>query len=930
MTQQATRVTEDLAKSIGTRRAAAEIGGATTKKALAEVAEKNGLKLANKPAAEAAKLLTKELTDKYTAKAASNLASRGIADKIAASMVKSGVSDDALNAIMKAGGKAAPTDIYRYASAATKAGLKPEQIAANLSSMSLGTAKKAATELPIATKLLAAESKNAAVVAAVANPKAAATIAKQVAENQRLIAGSSGALKAGYEAQQKALVEALSANPRTAKLVGQILQGQTVGTFEEVGAGVGANIDAVAGKISKFGEGIGNVAKGAKNVYDAEFTIGGAIDGVASIPTAIGRGIDSAYNGVINTLGKIHFPKFEMPSIDWQAVRNVKIRPMHILAAPVTVPLGVAKGAVTLAIKNPVRFLGVAALTGDVAGAANMGVQLMNRPADGPSTPGTDANYREYELKEGDTLESIAQKELGDANRWQEIYDLNKELFDSLGSDGAIAAGTKIKLPAGGSTPTTNTPAANNGSAAAAYKTALLKLLADKAKDADPDTKQALAALQERLSAMSPEEVYKLKAQLEAKGLVIDSPAANTPGTNTPAGNKPGTNTPAGNKPGTNTPGTNTPGTNTPAGNTPGTNSPGANTPPAPPVAPPANNPAPPPPAPTSYTVQRGDNLWSIAQSQLGDAMKWRDLVGLNKDKYPSLETNPDFIQVGWKLDLPAKGGAKPAAAPASKPAPAANNQAPVNNGQQPTGEQRAQIVKQFGLQQGDDNWNNFWSEVSTYPQSTTGPDTGTADDRKALQQLLGKLGFSVQPTGSYYDLGADGKPKTDAKGNPVSPTADAVIAFKKLAGITQGYNVVGPDGKPAPDVNEYVDSRTREAMQISLRLLQDPKVRAKANMEAAVKEAAKLQDSSIGPECGSREARALAQQYLAGLGYGTVKPTGTFDQATVDALLDFKRKHNLAASYKDDSGAAVYTPYVDGATAEALYQEIAKLQTKK
>ena len=63
---------------------------------------------------------------------------------------------------------------------------------------------------------------------------------------------------------------------------------------------------------------------------------------------------------------------------------------------------------------------------------------LISAPADPAAN---NAGYKEYELKEGDTLESIAQKELGDASRWQEIYDLNKDLFDSLGSDGAIAAG---------------------------------------------------------------------------------------------------------------------------------------------------------------------------------------------------------------------------------------------------------------------------------------------------------------------------------------------------------------------------------------------------------------------------------------------------------------------------------------------------------
>jgi hypothetical protein len=128
--------------------------------------------------------------------------------------------------------------------------------------------------------------------------------------------------------------------------------------------------------------------------------------------------------------------------------------------------------------------------------------------------------------------------------------------------------------------------------------------------------------------------------------------------------------------------------------------------------------------------------------------------------------------------------------------------------------------------------------------------------------------------------------------------------------------------------VNEYVDNQTKETMQIALRLLQNPAIRGKAAMDAAVKEAARLQSSSIGAEVGSKEARVLVQQYLSGAGYN-VQPSGEFDKATTDALIDFKRKNNLS-SLKDDQGRPVYTPYVDGVTAEALYEAVYKAGDKK
>lgn len=52
-----------------------------------------------------------------------------------------------------------------------------------------------------------------------------------------------------------------------------------------------------------------------------------------------------------------------------------------------------------------------------------------------------------YVVKPGDTLKSIAQSSLGDTNRWQEIYDLNKAM---LGDDKTpLKAGTRLNLPKG-------------------------------------------------------------------------------------------------------------------------------------------------------------------------------------------------------------------------------------------------------------------------------------------------------------------------------------------------------------------------------------------------------------------------------------------------------------------------------------------------
>lgn len=53
------------------------------------------------------------------------------------------------------------------------------------------------------------------------------------------------------------------------------------------------------------------------------------------------------------------------------------------------------------------------------------------------------------------------------------------------------------------------------------------------------------------------------------------------------------------------------------------------------------------PAAGRTYTIQRGDTLWSIAANQYGNGQKWRDIVNAN----PSLV--PERLAVGQTIRLP-------------------------------------------------------------------------------------------------------------------------------------------------------------------------------------------------------------------------------------------------------------------------------------
>jgi hypothetical protein len=71
------------------------------------------------------------------------------------------------------------------------------------------------------------------------------------------------------------------------------------------------------------------------------------------------------------------------------------------------------------------------------------------------------------------------------------------------------------------------------------------------------------------------------------------------------------------------------------------------------------------------YVVRPHDTLWGIAERELGDPLKWREIYRLNQGKpQPDgralTDTDPDHIRIwpGWVLDLP--GGSAPSPAPAA------------------------------------------------------------------------------------------------------------------------------------------------------------------------------------------------------------------------------------------------------------------------
>jgi nucleoid-associated protein YgaU len=86
--------------------------------------------------------------------------------------------------------------------------------------------------------------------------------------------------------------------------------------------------------------------------------------------------------------------------------------------------------------------LAFAALLWDAPVAREASGQVVAAPAAGCG--------RTHVLQEGETLESIAEKELGAASRWQEISKLNRALLDRISLQNGFEPGLVLELPGTG------------------------------------------------------------------------------------------------------------------------------------------------------------------------------------------------------------------------------------------------------------------------------------------------------------------------------------------------------------------------------------------------------------------------------------------------------------------------------------------------
>ncbi|MNX88636.1 putative peptidoglycan binding domain protein [compost metagenome] len=241
------------------------------------------------------------------------------------------------------------------------------------------------------------------------------------------------------------------------------------------------------------------------------------------------------------------------------------------------------------------------------------------------------------------------------------------------------------------------------------------------------------------------------------------------------------------------------------------------------------------------------------------------------------------------------------------------------------TPEKAQAIAAEYRLDPDVENVRAFLAEVGTYESGAIGPNHGSSEQIKQIQAALRVAGYDVTPSGTFDEA-----------------TSLAVMHFKQEYDLYQTYRQA--DGSYA--VNQYVDERTAEALYgvvqrvdnvVAAVEADDAEKAAPAATAAAPADAGWQQtaarygllataenvkafeaevstyDNAVGPQSAQADVGRV-QATLARLGYA-VQPTGTFDDATAEAIMAFKKQAGIRQSYRLANGEPAINEYVEPTT---------------
>ncbi len=138
-----------------------------------------------------------------------------------------------------------------------------------------------------------------------------------------------------------------------------------------------------------------------------------------------------------------------------------------------------------------------------------------------------------------------------------------------------------------------------------------------------------------------------------------------------------------------------------------------------------------------------------------------------------------------------------------------------------------------------------------------------------------------------------------------------------KMPADAKGLQVEKPAAAPAPAAPPAAaPALSADAERIAK---QYGLVASNENVKAFIDEVNSYRNNAIGPDSGDKDDVLKLQRVLGALGYAAVKESGSFDDATAEAVLAFKQKSGLHQTYKLADGTWAINEYVDEATAKAM-----------
>lgn len=243
-------------------------------------------------------------------------------------------------------------------------------------------------------------------------------------------------------------------------------------------------------------------------------------------------------------------------------------------------------------------------------------------------------------------------------------------------------------------------------------------------------------------------------------------------------------------------------------------------------------------------------------------------------------------------------------------------------------------IAQAYNLLPTRENVQAFLAEARSYEQNgTLGPGSPNTQAITELQTVLKEWGYNVTVNGTYDQA-----------------TGDAVKAFKQAHGLHQTYKMA--DGSWA--VNEYLDNATLAKMQELLANGQTPTVPqptqptnpaptpttpgsldyqaiaaqyklfpTEENVKAFLDEVREYgSNGTLGPDYPNEEDIAELQGILQSWGYA-VTPSGVWDAATSQAVMQFKIDNGLHQSYRSADGNWAVNEYAEPQTLEKIREKL-------